>query len=308
MEGLPHMLKWYLPMIWMSLPLWFTEVLNVARQNMQLRKMDVKFGSSQRPKKKNPASFREGWLTCISWQVQGERSPPDTRWRTAGNSLERNHHNLLHFKKTPLNIHKQLLLFSTWLMQHPEVCSSALHVATDAPITAEPTPHSHSRILSTHLMRRFYQVCSLCSERYYMFRYFRSDNVISNMVGTNIIFLTDAAPSFSLPLAWPDSLTVSSSSQGSWSALLTLRFCNWLRPASAMVSICLASWCRKTQKLLENSKQPPFPVPATSLWGQTASPASVSLKAVAHLQVSMPGAPTPSSHAQPAWWQGELPI
>lgn len=111
------------------------------------------------------------------------------------------------------------------------------------------------KILISCLMRRSYQVCALCCERYYMFRYFRHDNVLSNLVGINIIFLTDATRSFSMSSAWPDSLIVSSSSKCNWSKLLTLGFCNWLGYTSVILSTCLTSWCRKTHKPLKSSKQ-----------------------------------------------------
>lgn len=48
----------------------------------------------------------------------------------------------------------------------------------------------------------------------------------------NIMFLTDAALNFSVSLAWPDSLIVSSSSKCNWPDMLTFGFCNWLDSTS----------------------------------------------------------------------------
>lgn len=81
------------------------------------------------------------------------------------------------------------------------------------------------------------------------------DNILSKLVGVSIIFLTDAALSFCLSFAWPDSLIVSSSSKCNWSGLLTRGFHNWLGYTSVILTTCLPSCCRKTHKPLKSSKQ-----------------------------------------------------
>lgn len=194
----------------------------------------------------------------MKFRVQLERIPPTSEWSLAVSSLERAPGDFLHFKKTSLALPSYITATS---LEHLAYASTQKF----------SSPHysyalNHCWPYSVFLL--CFLKCSLavkwgdtigsvlCAKRGIICSdYFKHDNVLSNLVDINIVFLTDAALSLSLSFAWPDSLIVSSSSQRNWWELLTLGFRNCLGYTSVILSTCLTSWYRKTHKPLQSSKQ-----------------------------------------------------